>query len=228
MRRARALAVAWVLAVVAIFAMPGVAGAQAATVAAAKALCNASVARRVNDLTGLKALVAAAPNVTAADKATLSTNLTDAITGLQALETTFDADTTLATVRVDCRKIVTNFYVYLFLVPQSHLVVAGDRVAAAGGALREVASLIEAQITADKGKNTSSAQGYESEIGVKVAAAQSAASTAQGSVIPLTAAGYPGNKPTLVAARADMSNAQGAIQAAYADAQNAIKALKGL
>jgi hypothetical protein len=230
LRAWRAGLLAWILAVAAVFVVPGVAGAQGATLAASRAICDTAVNRRVSDLTALKADIATATHVSAADKATLDANITTAITGLQALKATFDADTTLAQLRVDCRKVVTGFYVYLFLVPQSHTVVAADRTMAAGAALTNLASLIQAQITADqaKGKSVSSAEGYETEIGVKASAAEQDATTAESAVLPLTAAGYPANRPTLVTALADMQSAKGAIAAALSDAQNALSALKGL
>jgi hypothetical protein len=228
-RALRILLAALLVAAVAIAGAPGVAGAQV-TLTADKTLCDTAVSNRVNTLDGLLADVNSAPNVTEQDKATLGANLQAAVTGLQALKATFDADTTLVQLRVDCRKVVTGFYVYLFLVPQTHLVVAGDRVLAAAGALNSFASLIDNQIKVAqaRGENVASAQGYANDITDKVTAAEQAASSAQAAVLPLTAAGYPGNRPTLTGARSSMGTAAGDLTGALAAAQHAVRALEKL
>lgn len=230
MRPARAVVAAWVLAALAVFATPGVSGAQSTTLAAAKALCDSAVSKRVTALTALKADVDAASHVTAQNKATLDANISGTISGLQGLQGTVDADTTLLKLRADCRKIVTQYYVYLFLVPQSRLVVAADRVKAAADGLTSLATLLQARVNAAQknGKNVSSAQGDVDEIAAKVSAAEQAAEGAQAAVLPLVATGYPGNRSALVSARASMQSAYGALVGALAAAQNAIAALAAL
>ncbi|HLI57453.1 MAG TPA: hypothetical protein VKY26_10545 [Actinomycetota bacterium] len=228
---AKAVVAGWLLATVMLLGVPVSARAasrQAATLTAGKAICDAAVTHREATLSALIAEVGAAPHVTQADKATLSAALHSAAAGLQALKTSFDADRTLAQLRVDCRRIVTGFYVYLFLVPQVHLVAAADRVQSASGPLSDLAGLIGDQITAAaaRGENVSSAQGYDTDISTQLAAAEQAAATAAATVVVLAASGYPGNRPTIESARASLGDAERDLAAAVSAASAALAALK--
>ncbi|HEU5003368.1 MAG TPA: hypothetical protein VFW71_11405 [Actinomycetota bacterium] len=203
-------------------------GGQAGTLAAGKALCDAAVARRTADLAALKVLVDGAASVTATDRATLDTNIATHVSGLNSLRGVIDADATLPALRADCAKIVTEHYVYVFLIPQTRLVVAVDRVQAAATALTKLQGLLQQDAAAAqrKGKDVTSADGSIDELANKAKAALQYAGQAETSVLPLSASGYPGNKPTLVAARSAMGTARDALSGALTDAKAAISALR--
>lgn len=238
MRRRLGFSVSWVLAGL-VFALlaPQVAaqarggqrgGGQAGTLEAGKALCDAAIARRTADLTAAKAAVDGAPNVTATDKAVLDASLVGNASGLASLRAVIGADTTLPALRTDCTRIVTEHYVYLFAIPQARLVVAADRVQAAATALRKLQGLLQQEVAAaqKKGKDVTSADGSIDELGQKVAAALQYAGQADSSVLPLSASGYPANKPTIVAARSAMGTARNALSGALTDAKAAIASLR--
>jgi hypothetical protein len=226
--RGRAALLAWTLAVAALVAAPAPAGAQGGGLAAARAACDAAVAKRVASLGEVKGKVDAAAHLTAPDKSTLDSQIDAASTGLTQLRATIDADTTLAKLRTDCRVVVTGFRVYLVLIPKAYLVVAADRAEAAGDALNRLAGLLQARVAAAqaRGRNVTSAGGYVSDIGIKVQAAQSAAAAVPASVLALQATGYPANRQTLVTARTSLATARGALRGALDAAQLAINALK--
>ena len=205
-------------------------GGQAGTLAAGKVLCDAAIGRRTADLAAVRAVVDAAPHVTATDRSALDASITTNVSGLTALRAVIDADATLPALRADCAKIVTEHYVYLFLIPQTRLVVAADRVQAAASALSGLVALLQQDAAAAqrKGKDVTSADGSINELANKVAAALQYAGRAETSVLALSAAGYPGNKPTLVAARSAMGTARDALNGALTDARAAIAALRHL
>jgi len=104
------------------------------------------------------------------------------------------------------------------------------RVQVAAGTLKHLAGLLQARVDAAKarGKDIASAQGYVTELGLKADAATRAVEGVPAAVLPLNAAGFPGNRPPLAAARASVETARGALKGAVAAAGSAIGALKAL
>ena len=230
MSRLRAAVVALVVAAGSVLALSGPAGAQAGPIDAAKKICDAAVARRLTSLGAVKADLDATPSVASADRATLDSQIDATVTGLTALRATFDADATLAKVRTDCRRVVSDYRVYAVLIPRVELVRAAGRVQAAAGTLKHLAGLLQAGVNAARGqsKDTTSAQGYVTDLGLKADAASRAVAGVPAAVLALDAAGSPGNRPALVGARAAVDSAHGALTGAIAAAGSAIAALKAL
>jgi hypothetical protein len=226
--------VALVVAAGCVLVLPGLAsshaGAQAGAIDAAKNICDAAVARRLTSLASVKADLDATPSIASTDRATLDAQIDATRTGLRALKATFDADTTLAKVRADCGRVVSDYRVDALLIPRVELVRAAGRVQAAAATLKHLAGLLQAQVDAAKGrgKDVTSAQGYVTDLGLKADAATRAAAGIPTAVLPLTAAGYPANRPVLVAARASVDSARGALTGAIAAADSALTALKAL
>ena len=230
MRRLRTAVVALLVAAGSVLGLADLAGAQAGPIDAAKKICDAAVARRLTSLASVKAELDATPSVASADRATLDTQIDATGTGLTALKATFDADTTLAKVRTDCSRVVSEYRVYALLIPRIELVRAAGRVQAAAGTLKHLAGLLQAGVNAarDRSKDTTSAQGYVTDLGLKADAATKAVAGIPTAILPLDAAGYPGDRPVLVGARASVAAAQGALTGAIAAASSAITALKAL
>ena len=225
MRLSRAV-VACLLACLALVAAPGLAGAQVATLAEGKTLCDSAITKRLTDLAAARRLLDAATHVAASDRTALDGQIDSASGGLTTLKRTVDADTTLRQLRIDCRMIVTTYRVYLVLIPKVHMVVAADRVLAASAALNNVATLVQGKIAAGGGATPGGAQAALTDLIAKAAAAQATAGGIPGELLPLTASGYPGNRPTLLAARASLATAQTDLAAALADAKTIQAALR--
>lgn len=217
--------VACLLACLALVAAPGLAGAQVATLAEGKALCDTAITKRVTDLAAVRRLLDAATRVGASDRATLDGQIDPASRGLTTLKGTIDADTTLRQLRLDCRTIVTTYRVYLVLIPKAHLVVAAGRVLAASAALNNVATLVQGKIAASGGAS-GTLQTALTDLTAKAGGAQAAAGGIPGALLPLEASGYPANRPTLLSARASLATAQTDLAAALADAKTIQAALK--
>ena len=230
MRRLRAAVVALVVAAGAVLVPADLAGAQSGGVDAARKTCDAAVAKRLTSLGTVKKNLDASPAVASPNRAALDSQTDAAVTGLTALKTTIDADTDLAKLRTDCRRVVSDYHVYALLVPRVELVRAAARVQAAAGTLKHLAGLLQARVDAAKARNfdVASAQGYVTDLGLKVDAATKAAAGVPAAVLPLDAAGFPGNRPALAAARASVDAARGALKGAIAAAGSAIAAIKAL
>jgi hypothetical protein len=206
------------------------AGAQAGPIDTARKACDAAVAKRVTSLATVKRNLDAGPAVAGPNRAALDSHIDAAVTGLTALKATIDADTDLAKLRTDCRKVVSDYQVYSLLVPRVELVRAAGRVQAAAGTLKHLAGLLQARVDAAKARSrdVASAQGYVTDLGLKADAGTKAAAGVPAAVLPLDAAGFPGNRPVLAAARASVETARGALKGALAAADSAIGALKAL
>jgi len=228
--RARPLvALAAAAAAASLAVLPGSAWA-ATTVPAAKALCDQAITKRLTSLSTVRSSLDTATNVAGSDRTALDAEIDAAVAGLTTLKGTIDGDSTLVKVRSDCRLIVTSYRVYLFLIPKVELVRATDRVDAAADVLKSLQGLLQGLVNADlaKGKNVTSAQGYVTDLGVKVSAATTSATSAASAVLPLDVSGFPGNRPTIVSSRAALNSAAGALQGAEAAGSAAVRELKAL
>jgi hypothetical protein len=204
--------------------------AQSGPIDTARKDCDAAVAKRLTSLGSLKKNLDATPAVAAPNRAVLDSQIDAAVTGLTTLKATIDADTALPKLRTDCRRVVSDHYVYALLVPRVELVRAASRVQAAAGTLKHLAGLLQARVDAAKAGNrdVASAQGYVTDLGLKVDAATKAAAGVPVAVLPLDVAGFPANRPVLAGARASLESARGALKGAVAAAGSATSAIKAL
>jgi hypothetical protein len=218
------------VALVALIVAPDLAGAQGVGVQAAKNACDNAIAARVANLVTAQKDLDATPSVDAAIKTSLDGQIGSAISGLQSLKPIIDGDTTLIRVRADCRRIVTGYYVYVLLIPKIQLVRATGRVQAAAATLKHLAGVLQATLDAARARtrDTTSAQGFVTDLGLKADAATKAVAGTPAAVVPLDAAGFPGNRPTLVSARASLDTARGALKGAVAATTSALNAIKAL
>ena len=192
--------------------------------AALKARDHLAIQRRLDVLAGLTRRVNAATHLTSSDRDTLIGQFSAADGGLRALDSKIQSDTTLADVRADQRKIVDDYHIYVLVVPKTHIVIAADRISYIAGEFSPLVTRLQAAIDKAKadGKKTAAAQEALDDLKTKVQAATDAVSGVPGRVLPLTAAGYPGNRSTLLGARADLVTARTDLRAARADALRVI------
>jgi len=188
-----------------------------ATLAQIKARGAAAIATREAALPQLAADVSSSLGVTAGDKSTLLGQIQADESGLNALNATIQADTTIASARADVEDIVTDYYVFALEAPKVHLVIAGDGEDSVesllGGAMPEIQAAINASTSANK----AAAQAAFDDCVAKLSAAQEASSGVSGEVINLQPSGYPGNKSTLEAAHDSETTARQDLQACRQD-----------
>jgi hypothetical protein len=182
---------------------------------------DAEIQRRLVTLGNDLSLVNGATHLTSSDKATLANLITSDQTGLGQLKTTIDATTDVATCHTDAMAIVTGYRVYVLVDPKIRLTAAADRAQSAGAVFNDLSTKLQNAINnaKAKGKNVDGAQAALDAMNAKVTAAMNSAGPVSGQVLPLTPAGYPGNVPTLQAARQDL-------RAARADATTVVADLR--
>jgi len=224
-RRLKTVAVA---ALLAVWVPSSAMAAQQPGMAALKERAATAIGHRVDWLGVLASRVSNAEYLISSDRSTLQGQISSASDGLKSLGTKIQGDSDYATLRADVNTIVTGYRVYVLVTPKVHIVIAADRISAIAKKLADVEAKIQKAIDKAKahGKDTASAQAALDDMKTKVDAAASAVSGVPASVLPLTPAGYPGNRSTLEAARTSLQTARADLVAARTDARNAIEALR--
>ena len=196
---------------------------------------NTEIAARITDLNKLNTRVQAMTNVSATEKANISSQVQTNISGLTSLQTKIDADTDVATAKADEKTIFTTYRIYALIIPQGSILASADRITTINGIFNTLVTKIQARITADQtaGKDVSAETTALADLKAKMADAVTQAQTAQTGVTNLvpdqgnttTAAS---NKAALVAARANIKTATQDIQAARKDVTTILQGLKAL
>lgn len=196
---------------------------------------NADVAARLASLNDLNTKVQAMKNVSASEKANISSEVQTNITGLTALQTKIDADTDITVARADAASVFTSFRIYALVIPQGYIEVGADRVNTISSLMTALAVKLQTRITTDQnaGDNVAALQTALADIGTQTTAANAQASIAQDGVVNLTpdqgnATVAASNKAALVAARANIKTATSNLKTARQDIQTIIDGLKSL
>lgn len=179
----------------------------------------AAINARLTEIGKLTDAVNKSTDITASDKSTLLSELAADQSGLQALESKIQSDTTASQAYADDQTIVTGYRIYVLEAPKVYLVIAADtensvepKIAAV---LPELQTLIN-NSNADPG-HKQQAQSALNDCTAQLSVAESASSGVSGSVINLQASGYPGNESTIISARDNVKNARAALQKCRSD-----------
>ena len=181
--------------------------------------CDTAVKTRVSALQADITKLNADNNLSSSDKSSLLATANSDISGLQALDATIQADTTVQQARSDCQKIVNDYRVFALFAPQLHLTVTTDRLSAAVTKIQGTT----AKLTTLVGKisdpaQQATAQAALADLNSKLAAAQSSLSGLSG-VLSLNPSGYPGNKSSLQTMRSSLEAIRQDLKAVRTDVQ---------
>ncbi|HEY6736722.1 MAG TPA: hypothetical protein VI322_03320 [Candidatus Saccharimonadia bacterium] len=113
----------------------------------------AEIDRRLTNLTAAFEKLAKARKISAADKGALAKQIQDESTGLTSLKTKLANETTLAGARADVASIVTDYRVYVLMLPKTRLVAATDAAAVSVSNLNDLAAKLTSHISAAKSNN---------------------------------------------------------------------------
>jgi hypothetical protein len=191
---------------------------------------NNEITRRLNTLKTLGTKVNSATKLTASDKASLSSEVSDEVSGLTSLKAKLDAETTSSAARADAQSIINDYRVYALIVPKVNLVKTADDQQVAEGKLSDLAAKLQTRITAAKtaGKNVTSLQSSLSTMNGKISAAQAISSKIESDVAGLQPSDYNSNHSVLKGDRDQLKTAQADIQAASSSASSIVSSLKNL
>ena len=116
------------------------------TVANLQALGRCEIDRRLETLANFQSVVDASTALTDAHEAALDAILSSTSSGLRALRTEIDGDTTVDALREDIRRIAEDFRVYALVARQVWLVKAADTVVVTAARFATTAERLEAAI----------------------------------------------------------------------------------
>jgi hypothetical protein len=201
-----------------------------ATFETLRAFGDCEIARRFTALDQLASRISSSKVLTSSDASVLSSEVASTRSGLAALKTQIDAETSLDSLKTDVRKIATDFRVYVLVAPKVRLVSAADGVVAAKARFDEISTRLTARIAAARaaGKDTTAAQTALDAMNAAVAQAVGIASPLPAALLPLTPSQYNAGTagPVINTSRAALVQARGLLQAARKDAQACRDALK--
>ena len=188
------------------------------------------ITRRLVTLGTLTSKINAATKLSASDKATLSSEVSNTITGLNTLKTQLDSETTLSAAKTDVSNIYSEYRVYALVAPKVGLIKVADDQQAVEAKLAAMAPKLQDRITADQkaGKDVTSLQADLTDMTTKTSAAQSISSNIESTVINLEPADYNSNHSILLGDNTQLKTAHSDNEAALTDAKNIVAGLKSL
>jgi hypothetical protein len=201
-----------------------------ANVSRLKTRADAEITRRITALNGLITKINAMVRLTAGQKTTFSNGINGQISSLNTLKIKIDADTDIATLRTDVQSIIQSYRIFALYLPQVNIMSNADRILALVDEMNAISTKLQTRIDAVKtaGKDTMSMQTLMTDRASKLTDAATQANNAIAAVVPLTPAGYPGNRTTLTSARNMLQTARQDLVAAEKDATQIRQTLRSL
>lgn len=205
--------------------IPTVSAAKEARSAAREALVKTNadreIERRITALNYVTTRINEIKKLSSDQKASLTTEVQSQIDSLTALKAKIDADTDAATLKTDKQSIVTSYRIFLLFIPKIQLLVAGDRISMTADQLSSLADKLEVRIKEVQaaGNDVTTLTAAVADMRAKIVDAQAQYGAINAEVLPLTPDGYPGNKATLMDARAKIRIAQVDLNAALQKAK---------
>ncbi|MCL5411317.1 MAG: hypothetical protein M1150_01060 [Patescibacteria group bacterium] len=197
-------------------------------VATLKTKAENEINRRLVSLNKLTQKIISIKKLSAAQKASLNSQIQSEITALTSLKTKINGDVDVATLKEDVKAIVTSYRIYLLYIPKIHLLAAADIMSETAEKLASLSAKLEIRIQQAQaiGKEIVSTQATLSDMQNKITEAGQQYQKIESAVLPLAPAGYPGNKTILQSARVLLQIGHQDLQAAWKDAQKISQDLK--
>ncbi len=172
-----------------------------------------AISARVTRIQLLQNRVANAKYLTSSDASALGADLSNQMSGMQALETKVKGDTTCAELRTEAVTGIRDYRVYEVMTPQVDLVVASD----AEAGVEQFVSSLEPRIQQALGACTGCAGAEQvfGELQSKLTAAEQLTNSGvngqsvSSAVLAVTPQGYPGNRSILIEAHTAVVQVRG-------------------
>jgi hypothetical protein len=159
-----------------------------------------------------------------ADQAARVTVMQNDVTGLNQLDSTIQADTTIAAARADARKIFTDYRIFALVLPVTHMVVATDTIDnAVVPRLNDVVTKLQDLITKN---NATGQQATLDDMKAQIAAAQTATNGLSADLQTFTPAQWNANHTLLQPDRDKLRSARADLALARSDAKSIVAALR--
>lgn len=199
------------------------------TLSQVQQLAAAAISARLTALNAAGGAVNANRWMTTTDKSSAGAIISSDTSGLTALGTKIQSDTTVSQATADYRTIFTGFRVYLLALPQMRLAAANDDITV--GALPRLSDaqtrLQNLLAGPDKGKDTPQVQAAMADLAKQISAAQQAvAGLSSATLLAYTPAQYNADTSLLTPARTAITTARGDLKAARADVTTVLEAIR--
>lgn len=184
--------------------------------------------RRIAALNKLLTRLGNIKKLTADQIASFTTQIQAEITSLTALRAKIDADTDLATLLTDRKSIVSSYRVYVVFMPQIGLLAAADRMDTVALQMSSISAKLQTRIQTAQtnGKNVTALQAALTDLQSKLADEKVQTAAVVTEVVPLTPAGYPGNKTVILDARSKIKAGEADLKASRQDIKTIILGLR--
>jgi prophage antirepressor-like protein len=191
---------------------------------------DSEINRRLTSLKSLGSVISSSTKLSTDDAATLTTEVSNEISGLQTLETSLNADTTVAAARTDAQSIISEYRVYALILPKVYLVQTADREQTAIAKWVATAAKLQIRLNTEQsaGKNVASLVTALNDMNSKLTTAQATASNIETSVIALQPTDYDSNHSVLSGDRDQLKTGQNQIEGAASDAKTIFNGLTNL
>jgi hypothetical protein len=191
---------------------------------------NGEINRRLTTLNNLTSGINSAQFLSASDKSSLSSEVSNETNDLTSLQTKLDAETTIIAATTDDLNVITEYRVYVLVAPKIYIVITADNQQATESALTSFASDAQNIITAaqNAGKDVTTLQSELSDLNNQVSAAQSISSAMETGVIGLQPTDYNSDHTILVGDYNKLETAQSDNAAAINDANEILSGLQSL
>lgn len=206
------------------------AAAQATRLSTLKTKGDAEITRRLTNLNAALGKISGLSSLSAGDKQSLTSEVQKEIDGLTALKSKLDADTTLDTARTDVQSVVSDYRVYVLVLPVSRMVEAIDRLTDVENKLTTLQATIQGATDKDQsaGKDVTAIQKSITDMQSQINAAQNATTGITAKLLALQPADYNTDHSVLAQDRTAVGTAVTAVKAARDDAKSAIDGLSAL
>ncbi len=116
---------------------------QATNLQELKQRADKAIDNRIAELNRLSTRIQNDTRLSADEKTSLTTDINTDISGLTSLKTKIDADTDITTARADAKTIVTNYRIFMVLVPKIRLLITIDNLSALDTKLQGLAPKLQ-------------------------------------------------------------------------------------
>lgn len=186
------------------------------------------IERRISNLTAAATKLSASTHLTPADKTALTNQINSEIASLGTLKSKLTADTNLTTARADVQSIVSDYRVYVLLLPKTRMVASADRFSEVEDQLTTLAAKLQSKINSAKasGQDVTAMQKSLADLNAKVADAKAKSASVVAPLLALQPTDYNSNHTVLVNYRNSLQAAHTDVMAARDDAKTIIQNLK--
>ena len=187
------------------------------------------IARRLTSLGKLTNLINSATRLTSTDKATLTSEVSSTVSGLDAIKMKLDAETTVDGAHTDVQSIFDEYRVYALVLPKVHLIKTADDLAVVQAKLSDAASKLQQRLATLKseGKDVTGLETTLADMNAKLAAAQTVASL-QATIINLQPSDYNSDHNVLSGYNAQFKAARANLVSARQDAETIVQGIRSL